>query len=714
MRFLSFLSAILLFCHAAYSQRIDRQAVVSRHNPAITSVDTLGSLTVGNGAFAFTVDATGLQSMPEYYYNGIALCTQSEWGWHSAPNPEGYTAGEALRAHDLGHNTKRELYSCQIKDNERGKAASDWLRANPHRLNLGVLGFAGIEPAGIDSVSQTLDLWTGEITSHFTHNGNAHYVRTTCHGERDMIAASIDYTTRITPLCLRLPYPTMKHTDGASDWQSATLHESFISRQDEHSAVITHILDSTTYHIHLSWEGKASVTNSAPHTFTIQPASRHFELTCEFLPTEAEAQHAARKTYSDVRGSSENHCRTFWTEGGFVDFGRCKDTRAYELERRVILSQYLLAVQCAGSIPPQETGLTMNSWFGKFHLEMIIWHQAWLALWGHEHRLMRTLDWYFKAIPMAKQIAERQGFKGVRWMKMTDPSGAEAPSNVGSFLIWQQPHPIYLAELCYRALKTDEERERFVTHYMPIIQQTADFMCSFVQPADKSRRRSRHNPRKYELRGYIPAQESLKASVTRNSPFELSQWHTTLAMANLWRERNGQARNRQWDNICNGLPCLAYNSDSLYLAAESATDTYINIKATSDHPALLGALGFFPDSRLIDKGVMQNSLSWVHDNWNWPTAWGWDFPMAAMTATRLNLPESAISFLLHKAGKNTYLVNGHNYQDSRLRLYLPGNGALLSSIALMCAGWDGCNAYTPGFPADGTWDVRWEGINPLP
>lgn len=39
--------------------------------------------------------------------------------------------------------------------------------------------------------------------------------------------------------------------------------------------------------------------------------------------------------------------------------------------------------------------------------------------------------------------------------------------------------------------------------------------------------------------------------------------------------------------------------------------------------------------------------------------------------------------------KNTYLVSGHNYQDARLRLYLPGNGGLLMAVAMMCAGWDG-------------------------
>ena len=32
----------------------------------------------------------------------------------------------------------------------------------------------------------------------------------------------------------------------------------------------------------------------------------------------------------------------------------------------------------------------------------------------------------------------------------------------------------------------------------------------------------------------------------------------------------------------------------------------------------------------------------------------------------------------------------------------------------MCAGWDGCEVKNPGFPQDGTWDVRWEGLQPMP
>jgi len=55
-----------------------------------------------------------------------------------------------------------------------------------------------------------------------------------------------------------------------------------------------------------------------------------------------------------------------------------------------------------------------------------------------------------KILPRAEGTAKKQGYAGARWPKMTSPSGAESPSPVGPFLVWQQPPPIFYAELCYR------------------------------------------------------------------------------------------------------------------------------------------------------------------------------------------------------------------------------------------------------------------------
>jgi hypothetical protein len=117
----------------------------------------------------------------------------------------------------------------------------------------------------------------------------------------------------------------------------------------------------------------------------------------------------------------------------------------------------------------------------------------------------------------------------------------------------------------------------------------------------------------------------------------------------------------------------------------------------------------------VDTSIMRNTLEKVMESWNWKRTWGWDYPLVAMTAARVGKPNLAIDALLMNVQKNTYLNNGHNYQDDRLTLYLPGNGGLLTAVAMMAAGWQGApDTPTPGFPKDGSWVVKYEGLNPLP
>ena len=175
----------------------------------------------------------------------------------------------------------------------------------------------------------------------------------------------------------------------------------------------------------------------------------------------------------------------------------------------------------------------------------------------------------------------------------------------------------------------------------------------------------------------------------------------------------GLKRNPKWDKIIKNLSPLA-QKDGLYLAAETAPDSYTNPRFTTDHPMVLGAFGMLPASPLVDTIIMKQTFDYVWKSWKWQETWGWDFPMVAMSATRLGLPERAVDALFMNVPTNTWLPNGHNYQNKKLRLYLPGNGGLLAAIAMMCAGYDGSPTDKPGFPKDGSWKVRWEGFKKLP
>jgi len=67
----------------AATTKLDRRAIVTRHNPKLHTSDPTAPLSVGNGEFAFTADFTGLQSFPDQYERTTPLCTQSQWGWHT-------------------------------------------------------------------------------------------------------------------------------------------------------------------------------------------------------------------------------------------------------------------------------------------------------------------------------------------------------------------------------------------------------------------------------------------------------------------------------------------------------------------------------------------------------------------------------------------------------------------------------------------------------
>jgi hypothetical protein len=703
-------TASLMACSGGgeYSGKIDRLALVNRNNPVVTSFEELSSLSVGNGNFAYTVDATGLQTFPELYSEGVPLGTQSQWGWHSFANPKNYKFEETLEDYDF--RGWPEPYSIQPKEDGRKKDATNWFRENPHRLHLGNVGFeitdndnTPVTADKITDINQTLDLWNGHIISRFTVDQDSVAVKTAVHPEADRVVASVNsdlITKGKLKINFRFPYPTGKHTDDARDMTVPEKHQTKILSQTDNSFVFKRTLDETVYYVTVKYTGKAKLTEKEAHYYLLTPESKDFAFTCEFTDKNpAEVQDDVEVNFT----KSSEYWQAFWQRGGAVDFSKCTDENAKELERRVVLSQYIMAIQSAGMYPPQETGLTYNSWFGKFHLEMHWWHAVHFALWNRIDLLERSMDWYIdSAYPIAQSIAQRQGFKGIRWMKMTDPSAMEAPSSVGSFLIWQQPHFIYLVELIYRNNPSQEVIEK----YAKFVEETAEFMASFVTYDEVEIR--------YLLKGIIPAQETLEASKTINPPFELSYWHYALSVAQEWRERAGLQRKPQWDEIVDKLSPLTANEDGLYLAAESATDTYKDIRFTSDHMAVLGAVGILPMNKLIREDYMKNTLNWIWDNWNWGRTWGWDYPMTAMNAARMGEPGKAVGALLMKKRTNTYLGNGHNYQDSRLRIYLPGNGGLLTAVAMMCAGWDGNTVETPGFPKDGKWNVVWEGLSMMP
>ncbi|HMP82967.1 MAG TPA: hypothetical protein PKA41_09735 [Verrucomicrobiota bacterium] len=702
------MAAVLGETFAAQPAAIDRHALVTRHNVILTNADPLNPLTVGNGRFGFTADITGLQTFPAFHDAGIPLHTLSEWGWNTFPNPEHFTLEDALKPFQVHGRTVTYLdgrIDPEPGTQDRSKKAVDWLRANPHRIDLGRIGLALSHPDGraaeitdLTHTSQTLDLWRGVLESRFVFDGQPVRVVTVCHPDRDALAVRIE-----SPLVadgrlrvkIAFPYAGGEWRK-AADWTKADRHQThWTARRDRSN--FKRVLDSETYHLTLAHSRNAVVRQIARHEFELSAGSTdELELVAEFGPRSLSGKPPA---FARVQKDSSRHWKEYWSRGGAIDLSGSTDPRAHELERRIVLSQYLMAVNCAGDDPPQETGLVFDSWFGKFHLEMHWWHGAHFALWGREDLLERSLSWYDRIMPNARSTAQRQGYAGVRWPKMVGPDGRESPSTIGVFLIWQQPHPIYYAELMYRSNPTKKTLKR----YQRTVFETAEFMASYAWLDEAANR--------YVLGPVlIPAQESYGSIKTRviNPTFELAYWHWALETAQQWRERLGMKRDPKWDDVIQRISKPTIRN-GVYEAIEVEPFTI-----REDHPSMLAALGVLPLTPLIDSATMSRTLDAVWHDWDWPSTWGWDYPVMAMTAARVGRPDKAIDALFLPAQKNRYLANGHNYQDARLPVYLPGNGGLLTTVAMMAAGWDGSPTNAPGFPKDGSWNVRAEGLRKMP
>jgi hypothetical protein len=383
----SFVLVLLLInAGTAFSQKIDRKALVDRNRVIVNSPDTLSSLTVGNGKFAFTVDATGLQTFPEYYAKGVPLGTQSEWGWHSFPNKAGYRFSEALKGYDFNEGNNR-LYAVP---NDKGRPqAVDYFRQNPHRLQMGNVGLeinkkdgSFVTPEDVKDVHQELNLWTGEITSSFSIEGIPVKVITCAHAVKDVIAVQVTSALiqqKRLKIRFRFPYPTDAFSDMGTNYNQSSAHHTTLTQPSSGTALLKRTLDNDIYYVTAKWNNRATIKKAGEHYYTLLPeGSNPFEVAVTFASLNPGANGPA---FSEVRQSSVAGWQKFWQSGAAVDFSGSTDPRAAELERRVVLSQYLTRVQCAGSFPPQETGLTYNSWFGKPHMEMFWWHAAHYALW---------------------------------------------------------------------------------------------------------------------------------------------------------------------------------------------------------------------------------------------------------------------------------------------------------------------------------------------
>ena len=647
--------------------------LLRRHNPRVTGPNPSSPLQLGNGSLGVAIDRTGLQTFPEDYPGpgGGLLGSYSQWGWRwvrSANSPV----------------------------------------ARPSRFHLGRIGLvvpAGVTAADLEDGDQEIDLGLGLAVSRFRLHGVKYAVHTTVDTRADaLVVRAVQIGGPRLGLTLSVPV-------GPGSSLELRGHDA------EDSWLVERRLGGVVYGVRLTAAG-ARLVQTGPQRLhllsgeglgrpawtdgVLPRASAWLEAVVEFAPS------------APPRPPSVDEClietavdwQAYWEAGGRIDLAGSDDPAAGELERRLVLSQYLLRANLwrggpahgprspAGGGPSGPVGL-----FGPeaaTTLGAYVWPWAALAQWNHLEPVERALDWYAGLLAGGPGGGRGGGGRrSSRWPAVCAPDGRPVPDELHG-LVYQQPQPILLAELVRRARPSTETLQR----HAEVVFASADGLVALARSGA---------PPAWSLGPpLLPAHgvRSDRVNEFANPIFELNFWHWALAAAVSWAERLGRSRRAAaWREALAHLP---HPEPRLGRYPALLGDPWPAIN--HGHPAHVAALGLVPRTGLIDDRTMEATLEGVLDHWDFTGGAGWDYPLLAMAATRLHRPDLAVQALLLDRPGNVFAANGHN-ASAGAPADLAANGAVLLATGLMAAGWDGSED-KPGFGRG--WDVVVDRVARLP
>ncbi|KAF2466517.1 uncharacterized protein BDR25DRAFT_75983 [Lindgomyces ingoldianus] len=673
---------------------IDRESIVRQFNLRLNQSHSYSPVQVGNGNFAFGTDITGLQTF-------VPHNILSSWGWHnsSLPNTPNQTFTTDFTGLDWYTHGRLVNYA---QPNPTEKDISQWMIANPHRINLGRIGlwFGGRNVSEKDLMGkmQVLDLWEGVISSSFMLNGMKVEVQTVASPETDTVAVEI--VSKLLEkgqlgVFFDFPYASGKNkfdVPFVGVWNATANHSTGLEKSGN-GASIRHTLDATSYVTELAWEGSATIDGpmNGTHRYILKPGKD--DDTFSFTATFAPKKEATVGSFGNVKARAVDLWHEYWESGAFISLPLA-NASAKELQRRIVLSQYLLAVNGAGRDPPQESGLVNNGWYGKFHMEMVFWHLTHWTIWNKWSLYDRSIGVFERFLSTSFERAQHQGYLGARFGKMSDPTGRSAPGEINSLLIWQQPHPMYFAEMEYRKFPT----EKTLKKWDQVLTAAADFMANYAWFNESTK--------VYDLGPPMyPVSENTNPNQTINPTFELAYWRFGLDIAEKWQLRQNKSIPLNWHFVKENLAPFPVEND-VYVLYDGVKNMWTTPSLSEDHPGLLGVYGWLPPDPRLNLTTFNRTINKVYQSWNFTYSYGWDFPLLAITAGRLGDSERAVNWLLDP--DNQFDEVGMPVGGTRVPTpYFPASAGLLLAVGMMAGGWDGLEG--PLFPKE--WNIEVEGFS---
>ena len=588
-----------------------KKSDIIKYNLKFNHIDSKNPVTIGNGDFAITLDQTGTQSLYEIYKD-IPLSTMSNKNWFYKDKKDikpSYVDGKAYMLFNLDNDPN---YQTNRQYPFKYSFMQILLYDNDKLIDIN----------NIKDVEQELDLYKGIVTSSFNYREKIN--KTTSFIYQDHDEFNFKLQSDNLNLALKFNYPSYTKNGYRQD-----ILPNVLVKEDR---------------ITLLYDDKNSLS------FKLKSSSKY--------------QIVENTLIFDDNNVSFSLALVEIKEGKFLDeFWKCDNGIIIdneELVKKMVLSKYLLHVNSTGIYPPQESGLTYNCWNSKFHLEMHLIHSLWNIYNNHVDDLVKSFDYYLSIMPSSLKRASLNGYKGLRFPKMTGPDGEDSPSNIGPLLIWQAPHILFMLQEIYYLYN----KENIIKKYEPLISGTIDFMISFFTLKDF----------KYQmLDPLLEACESIPLDRCQNPSFELEYWRYTLE------------RQPKIDTVLYGHQRYDYlditskiitpkEDDGIYLKTYGVIDKYDLYK---DHPTEGFLMSFFK-SKIVDKEKMVKTIDYILKNMDLSSYWGWDFPFLGLSLLNCGEIEKSIEVTQLNTINNQYLYNGYNTSPrDDLKAYLPGNGAFL-------------------------------------
>ena len=588
-----------------------KKSDIIKYNLKFNHIDSKNSVTIGNGDFAITLDQTGTQSLYEIYKD-IPLSTMSNKNWFYKDKKDikpSYVDGKAYMLFNLDNDPNYQIN-----------------RQYPFKYSfMQILLYDNdklIDINNIKDVKQELDLYKGIVTSSFNYKEKINKTISFIYQDHDEFNFKLQSDN--LNLALKFNYPSYTKNGYRLDILPNVLvkEDRITLLYDDKNSLSFKLKSSSNYQI-------------VENTLIFDDNNVSFSLALDEIK-----------------------------EGKLLDeFWKCDNGIIIdneELVKKMVLSKYLLHVNSTGIYPPQESGLTYNCWNSKFHLEMHLIHSLWNIYNNHVGDLVKSFDYYLSIMPSSLKRASLNGYKGLRFPKMTGPDGEDSPSNIGPLLIWQAPHILFMLQEIYYLYN----KENIIKKYEPLISGTIDFMISFLTLKDS----------KYQmLDPLLEACESIPLDRCQNPSFELEYWRYTLE------------RQPKIDTVLYGHQRYDYlditskiitpkEDDGIYLKTYGVIDKYDLYK---DHPTEGFLMSFFK-SKIVDKEKMVKTIDYILKNMDLSSYWGWDFPFLGLSLLNCGEIEKSIEVTQLNTINNQYLYNGYNTSPrDDLKAYLPGNGAFL-------------------------------------